>query len=385
MNLPTQNSVLIVAAEASSAMYAKPLVERFLKNQIQVFGVGTQELESLGMHRIGAAEEMAVVGVAEVLAHYSDIKSVFTKIIGECDARRPKIAILMDYPGFNLRLIPKLRALGIKVYYYIAPQIWAWKQGRSEILRKNDVEVLCIFPFEEDFYRRRGVKCRFVGHPLLDIMPKVSMDADLRQLNRSRYGVGSQDVVLGLLPGSRKAEIELNFSTQLETAYLLTQQFPHLKILVGLAPTVKSEWIEDKLAQMGSVSVRCLRIDPVQFIELTDVVLATSGTVTLQVALLGKPMVMMYKMKLLTYYLARLLVRGVQFFGMPNILARQQLVPEFWQAKASAKLMAQALSVYIGNEEEAKAQSERELTLRQSLGNGGATDRVLEILLGEYV
>lgn len=373
--------VLIVAAEASSGLFAQRLIEHYKKQKrdFHFFGVGTREMENLGFERLGKSEEMAVVGAVEVYEALPLLKQVYAKLVEEVKKRRPSVIILMDYPGFNLKLAKELHSLGIPIVYYITPQVWAWKKGRVKVIEKYVTKTLVILPFEKDFFTQHGVQSEFVGHPLLDEIRPELMDASYRKLQRSRRGVGTSDFLLGLMPGSRRGELKLNFPVQLQTAALLKRKYPNLKIMVFVAPTLEMELVKESLEGFP-FEIQVIKDDPVEMIVLADFILVASGTATLLVSLVEVPMVIMYRLRWLTGVLARILVRGIQFFGLPNLIVGREIVPERWQSGASPQKLAEIISVYISNPEKLEMMKAELKGVRLKLGEGGATARVAQAL-----
>lgn len=373
--------VLIIAAEPSSVLYAQRLLELWQRQNIKVkaFGVGDQQMEKLGFVRLGKSEEMAVMGMAEVLKHYSHIKSVFEKVLNEVKVKKPQVALLLDYPGFNIKLAGELKKLHVPVVYYIAPQIWAWKQKRVFKIKASCEEVLAIFPFEVDFYQKFSVPCEFVGHPLLDEMKDSYFDHEKNNLERSRRGILKNEKVLGLMPGSRRMELELNFPTQLKVASELLKIHKDLKLLILTAPHFEREDLLPYLENFGW-PYQIIKDEPFEMIKLVDAMLATSGTATLMVGLLEKPMVVMYKFKWLTALIAKFLVKGTRFFGIVNLIFDKEVVPERWQKGADWENLLPLVerSLYdSGYRNEVIGQLSQ---LKTKLGNKGATERVVQKL-----
>lgn len=374
-------SVLIVAAETSSALYGLRLLEFWKKKnfKIQAFGVGDSAMESIGFERLGKSEEMAVMGLAEVLKHYSHIKSVFDKVVSEVERRKPAVAVLMDYPGFNLKLAEKLKQMGIPVVYYIAPQVWAWKQKRVFKIQKNCDKVLALFPFEVPFFKKFSVPVEFVGHPLLDELSPELYSYEKSRIERQRRGILDSEKVLGLMPGSRRMELELNFPTQLEVASKMLKKHSDLKVMILTAPNFEKE---DLLPYLENFKwpFQIIKDEPFKMIQLVDFMLATSGTATLQVGLLEKPMVVMYKFKWLTAIIAKLIVKGTRFFGIVNLIFDREVVPERWQSGADADKLFPLLDRMMTDEEYFQAVKKDLAELRYQLGDVGATERVAHIL-----
>lgn len=375
------DSVLIVAAEASSSLYAQRLLEHWKKEkfQVQAFGVGSQAMENLGFERLGKSEEMAVVGLAEIIEHLGLLKSVLNRLAQEAEKRRPKVAIIMDYPDFNLMLAKKLKKLGIPVVYYITPQIWAWRKGRVKSIREYCDQVFVLFPFEVEFFKQNGVKSEFVGHPLLDEIDPKFLDEGYRKLHRSQCGIRDHETVIGLMPGSRKGEIKQHLDLQIEVARRLYKTYPNIRVLLMCAPTVDKEKLQEKLEDVR-FPFMLLKSDPSEMISLADYILAASGTATLQVGLLEKPMVAMYKFKWLTGVIAKLIVRGVKYFSIVNLISGREIVPERWQERAHADELFNLMKRYLDEPQYAEQVRGDLRKLRLQLGDRGATKRVSDAL-----
>ena len=235
--------VLIVAAEASSSLYAKRLLELWKKEKFQVsaFGVGSREMEALGFERLGRSEEMSIVGLQEVLSHYFDLKKVFNQLLEEAERRKPDFALLMDYSGFNLRLAERLKAQGCTVLYFISPQVWAWRKGRIQTIKKCVDKMHVILPFEKKVYDENQILCEFVGHPLLDELAPSLFDEKARQFERQKFGFQKNDFVLGLMPGSRRSELKFHLKAQVDAAQIVIKKHSHIKLAFLVADTFTLE------------------------------------------------------------------------------------------------------------------------------------------------
>lgn len=363
------HSVLIISAEASSVLYAQRLIEHWKleRSDLDLFGVGSNEMESLGFRRLGKSEDMAVFGLAEVIEHYSAIKKVFHSILDEVDRVKPSVAVLLDYPGFNLRLAKELKKRKIPVVYYISPQIWAWKKNRVHQMREYCDRVLLLFPFEIDFYKKHNVNCQFVGHPLLDEMKSEFLDQTWIMNERRRCGIQDNEIVLGLMPGSRRSELQFHFSMQLEVARRLSHRVSNLKVLIMCAPSFEKE---DLIVYLDNFKINyiLMKTDPFKMIALTDLVLAASGTATLMVGLLEKPMVIMYRMKWLTGWIAKLIVRGVKFFGITNLILDEEATPERFQERANPDELERLIFDLVSKPDVYEAQKNKLKKLRLKLG-----------------
>jgi lipid-A-disaccharide synthase len=373
--------VMIVAAEASSALFAQRLMEHWKSagRELNFFGVGTREMESLGLERLGRSEEMAVVGAQEIIEQWDLLKCVFNSLVEAATQRRPKLAIVLDYPEFNLMLAKKLHALGIPVVYYVSPQVWAWRKGRVKTIKKYCRKVLLLFPFEVPFYQEKGVPYDFVGHPILDEIQEKYYDPSARKVSRNRRGIMDDEIVIGLMPGSRRGEIKRHFDIQIEVARRLYKNFPKIRVLLMVAPTLEKAALQELMDDVA-FPIMVIKDEPFEMINLADFVLAASGTATLMVGLLEKPMVVMYRMTTMTGLIARLVVRGVKFFGIVNLIMNREVVPERWQGGATADKLYPLMSRFLQDSDyTAKVRADLK-TLRLQLGDKGATARVAQSL-----
>lgn len=373
--------IMMIAAEASSAHYALKLMQ-YWKSQnkdFRYFGVGSAEMEAAGFERLGKSEEMAVVGIAEIVAHYSDLKAVFNRLVEEAIKRKPKVLILMDYPDFNLMLAKKLQNQGIKIIYYISPQVWAWRKSRIKKIKKYCDKVLLLFPFEVDFYKNHEVPYEFVGHPLLDELNPDFLDAGKIQYQKEKYGIKSHEKLLALMPGSRRGELDQHLDIQLEVAKRLLAKHAHLRLAVLVAPTISRENMLERLDDFRSPYI-LLQDDPNKMISMADYVLVASGTATLMVGLLQKPMVIMYRVKWLTAVIARAIIKGVKLYGLVNLIMNREVVPERMQEQATPEILFKEIDRYITDEAYTQSVIRDLKELPKFLGDKGATSRVAQVV-----
>lgn len=370
---------MIIAAEASSCHYALNLIKSWKKSNpnLSLFGVGSLAMEKEGFECLGRAEEMAVVGFTEVISQYSLLKSVFDRLVEEVKIRKPQVVVLMDYPGFNLRLAKKLHPLNVKVVYYISPQVWAWRQGRVDIIKKYCDKVLLLFPFEVSFYEKHQVPYEFVGHPLLDEIDDKYFDPIHRKNHRNRFGIQDHEIVLGLMPGSRKKELEYHFPQQLRVASQLLKKHPHLKLLILCAPTIEKDLILKYMEDFRH-PFQLLKNEPFEMIDLVDVMLATSGTATLQVGLLEKPLVIMYRTSWISVIIGKMLFKG--YFGLVNLILGEEAVPERLQWQSTDEELFRLLDQWITYPETKIPVIEKLKFLKNKLGDRGASQRVVDAL-----
>lgn len=373
--------ILIVAAEASSCLYAQRLLQHWKKHNISVeaFGIGDRAMESEGFECLGRAEELAVVGFSEIISHWGVIKKAFYDNLEAAKTRRPDMVLLLDYPGFNLRFAKRIKALGIPVIYYISPQVWAWKTGRVKVIREVVDKMLVVFPFEVDFYAKFNMKVDFVGHPLLDELNPDHFDAQRRQQKRARYGIQTDDLLLALMPGSRVSEIKHHLNVQLGAARELLKKHPNLKVALFVAPNFDKEQMQDWLSELEFPLI-LIKDEPFSMIDLADVILCASGTATLMVGLLEKPMVIMYRMNALSAFLAKRFVKSTKYFGLINLVLDQLAVREVFQEEADVAHLVRELEPLISDPQKRIEQQERLRPAKDRLGNKGATERVAQAL-----
>lgn len=374
---PRESSILIIAAEESSAHYGLRLLEHWKKTgtKVKAYGIGNRAMEKAGFEIMGYAEDLAVFGLFEIWTHWPKIKEAFYKVLDAAKTRRPDVVLLMDYPGFNFRLARKIKALGIPIVYFIPPQVWAWKQGRVKFLREMIDENLVLFPFEESFYKSHDVPVAFVGHPLLDEMNPSLFDAETQRLTRRRFGISDDRVVLGLMPGSRQSELKMNLQTQIETAKLLKSRIPNLSVVLLVAPNLDKDDLARRLPADGGVPISLVKGEPFEMIGMTDAILCASGTATLMVGLMEKPMVIMYRMNPISAALAKRLVKS-KFFGLANLVMEREVAPERFQGEANPADLASLLQPLL-TDQELRTRKRAELNeIKSKLGANGAIGRL---------
>jgi len=369
--------IFLVAGEASGDLHAAHLVAeiRRLAPDTRFSGVGGTKMCENGVELYEDLTRLAVIGFTEVIKHYADIKRIFQLIIAKVKETRPDAVVLVDYPGFNLRLAPELKKLGVKVIYYISPQVWAWKENRVEKIRAFTDRMLVLFEFEQKLYRRHGIEVDFVGHPLLDTVQTTATAAETRKALR----IDPNNLTFGLLPGSRRKEIDSLLPTMLEAAALLAKKFPAAQFLLVKAPTITSEILQPHLSR-ASVPVRITATNTYDAIAACDLCMVASGTATLETAILGKPMVVVYKTSLITWLLARLLVK-IPYIGLVNVVAEKKIVPECVQFDATAEKISGEL-IKIADDKTLWQDIQQELQkVKSALGHPGASRRAAEIIL----
>jgi lipid-A-disaccharide synthase len=373
-----QDEILIVAAEASADLHAARALEelRKIRPDLRAFGVGGPRLRAAGLETLYPAEELNVMGITEVLPRIPKILAVMRGLREAAGDRRPSVALLVDSPDFNLRLARHLKKLGVKVIYYVSPTIWAWRRGRARKIAKVVDRMLCILPFEERFYEGTGVSARFVGHPFAE----RALPGDPASY-RLALGLAAGRTTIALLPGSRRSEIERIFPPMLEAAERIKARHPDVQFVVPVAATLKEESLRPALSLHAGLDVRLVAGRADEVVGASDAAIVKSGTATLETALMQRPMVVVYKMAWLSYWVARLLVR-MTHFALVNILAGRTVVPELLQQEASPERMALEIERLLSDPGARRAQLDGIAEVRRSLGEPGAARRVAEEIDG---
>jgi lipid-A-disaccharide synthase len=307
-------------------MYGAQLIEalRSRDSSLQFFGVGGNRMRSAGCDTVVDAKDLSVVGITEILSHLPKIYALYRHLIDQADKRKPDLAIVIDSPAFNWRVARQMKKRGIRVVYYVAPQFWAWRQGRVRLLRKYVDKGLVIFPFEEQFYRDRGVDATFVGHPLADL-PAPAIN---RRDYAAQFGLDPAKAWIAVMPGSRVKEVRLNLPTMLEAVHQLGRGY---EFLLPVAPTLDGGTMRSLIERMGTGGVG-ITLVPESLYALfhSRAGIIASGTATVEAAMMGTPFVMVYRVSALTYFLGKPRVK-VPHFAMVNLIAGKQVVPELVQ------------------------------------------------------
>jgi lipid-A-disaccharide synthase len=339
---------LLSAGEASGDTYGAQLIDslRQLAPSPTFFGMGGEKMRASGAELLVNANEVAVVGLAEVVTHLPAIRRRFKHLAAEAARRKPDAAILIDFPDFNLRLARELHRLGIPVFYFVSPQIWAWRTGRLKQIRKYVRKMIVIFPFEQEFYARHGVEVSYVGHPLAYAAPpQIS-----RQEFAAQHGLDAQKQWIALLPGSRRKEVRLNLPPLLETAEFLSRHSRDFEFVLPIASTLHIDWLRNTgllKSHSGVPSATIVLVDNARATLMhARAAVVASGTATVEAALSGTPFVVVYRLAPLTWLLGRRLVK-LDTFAMPNLIAGRKIVTELIQKDFTAQNVVRELNSII--------------------------------------
>jgi lipid-A-disaccharide synthase len=368
---------MIIAGEASGDLHGAHLVDamRRLDPDLDFFGIGGDALRRAGVEVRIDNSDIAVVGGAEVFSKIRPILRALKLAKRDLKEVRPSLLILIDFPDFNLRVAAAAKKLGIPVMYYISPQIWAWRAGRVKKIKKLVDHMVVIFPFEVDFYKKWDVPVTFVGHPLLDSTPP----ARTGEVSEDLRGDG---ILVGLLAGSRTQEVTRMLPTMVKVGESLSQRLPGIRFAVPVASSVRRDIVEGIVeGSKAEISVLSNRLRDV--LDQATLVIIASGTVTLEAALAGTPMIIVYRLSPLSYWIAKRLIH-VTHIGLVNLVGEKSIVPELIQHEASAENISD-LALAMIQDEQGLAQMRAELhRVAEKLGLPGASKRAAEVAVGMF-
>ncbi len=371
------NRIMIVAGEASGDLHGSNLVKEVLRNNpdLSFSGIGGPKMRDAGVTILADASEMAVVGLVEVISHATVIYRAFSTLKRIIRTDPPDLLILIDYPDFNLFLAKVAKRAGVRVLYYISPQIWAWRMGRVKKIARLIDRMAVVFPFEIPFYEKEGVPVTFVGHPLVDIVHPTMARAEAQAC----FGLDPARKTVGLFPGSRKGEILHLFATILEAAALLKKHYPDLQFILPLASSLSGTDIAPFL-ESSPLDIRVIEGKGYDVMQVCDAIITVSGTVTLEAALMEVPMVIIYRVSPLTYAVGKRLIK-VDHIGICNIVAGERVVRELIQDDAEPAWIAAEIGRILTDDGYAAEMRAKLAGIRAKLGSGGGSARVAELVL----
>jgi lipid-A-disaccharide synthase len=364
--------VMIIAGEPSGDLHGAGVVRELkrLNPDCSIYGIGGDKMQAAGMELIYHIREISVMGFWEVLQHLPLLRSVKATMSALLLMRRPDVVVLIDYPGFNLRFAAIAKIAGIRVVYYISPQVWAWHRVKK---MKNVVDtMLVVFPFEVEIYKHAGIDVKFVGHPLLEVLTEPQSKQDFC----TRYGLDPQKPILGLFPGSRRQEIERIFPAMLGAARLLHRQHD-VQALVGVASILDYEYMNSFLRD--DFPVQLVQNATYDIMKNSDVAIVTSGTATLETSYYQTPMVVVYKTSWLSYLIGRLLIK-IKNISLANIVAGKRVVPELLQSRVTPRQIAVETVTLLDDNDLRSKMAEELSVVKTQLGTKGASTRVAEVI-----
>lgn len=370
----TPTPILLSAGEVSGDMYAARLAKALQERaSVSLFGLGGTRMREAGVDLVADNSEVAVVGISEVIHRLPALRRAMRRLVHEAELRKPPLAIMVDFPGFHLRLARKLRWRGIRNVYFVCPQFWAWRPWRVRLVQRRFAKALCIFPFEEDFYRNAGVPAQFVGHPLVGhVKARVSRAEFFRT-----HHLDARPLI-ALLPGSRPGELAYHLPVIAEACRLLQRQRAVQFVVAAALDLDLAPWA----AELGKqVTIRVVQGDTYDALTAADVAVVSSGTATIETALLGTPMVVIYRLSPVTAFLAKPLVR-TPFFAMVNLVAGRRVVPELIQKDFTAERLAAEVSHLLDSADTRETMRQGLAGVRERLGPPGAVERAADIIAG---
>ncbi len=369
--------ILLVAGEVSGDLHGSHLVEALQRIEpgIQFFGVGGEGLERRGMKLLYPAHSLSVVGITEVFVKLRTILKALRGLKRSLEREKPDLVILIDFPEFNLRLAKIAHRRGIPVVYYISPQIWAWRPQRIKLIARVVKKMIVLFPFELPLYETAGVDVEWVGHPLLDIVkPTLPKEKAFQE-----FGLDPKRRTVGLLPGSRIHEIERLLPPLLASAHLLQKEIPDLQFVVPLAPGISKTILSSQMENI-SFPVRVVEGFTYDVMNVSELLITASGTATLEAAIVGKPMIIIYKVSLPSYWVGRALIR-VDHIGLVNLVAEKEIAPELIQKDVNPERIADEASRILRDPILSRKMAESMGEVRRKLGEPGAAQRAAQIVV----
>jgi lipid-A-disaccharide synthase len=378
-------SVLVVAGEASADRYAARVVERLKEaagsRSLRFVGTGGERMRAAGIELLADIRDLANIGPHEALAHLRKYIATYRALGREIEGRRPVVALLLDFPEFNLRLAKRLKRAGVPVVYYISPQLWAWRRYRVRRVRTCVDRMLVILPFEVDFYRRHGVAADFVGHPLLeDFRPTYD-----RQRFLGALGLDPARTTVALLPGSRRGEVDHILPVLLGASVEMLAARP-AQFLVSVAPTIDPEYVRrivSRFPESARPHLHVLTADSRDILANSDFAMVKSGTSTLEAALVGTPFLTTYRISPVSWYIGRILVRS-RYKGLVNLIADESIVPELMQGEATPESLARTTLGLLENPEKLALMREQMGRIKQKLSRRCASETVAAVI-GGYI
>ncbi len=374
----SNSKILIIAGEASGDLHGAALAEELLKhdNSLQLIGIGGNNMIEAGVKTIFHIKDMAFLGMVEVIKHLPFIFKVEKEIIRLVKKEKIKLAVLIDYPGFNLRIAKKLKALGLKIIYYISPQIWAWKKGRIKKIRERIDKMLVVFPFEKKIYDEGNVPVEYVGHPLVERIERYNFLS--KEELFKKLGLEDNKEILLVLPGSRKHEIEKLMPKLIKTAENIALKFD-MQIVIACADNLEESYLQSFI---DDKSITIIKGNTYELLKYSKFGIIKSGTSTLEAAIFSLPFVVVYLTTTLTYSLAKKVMK-VNYIAMPNIIANKEIVKEFIQNDVNEKLISEYCERLINDNVRMNELIDNLKVVKNKLGGSGASKNSAEIILKE--
>jgi len=365
--------VVIVAGEASADLHASNLVKVMKQWEpgIVFWGIGGKKMEEAGVKLILSSSDMAVVGLTEAFSKFRTLARASKQLKYILKNARPDLLILLDYPGFNIHIAKAAKQFHVPVLYYIAPQVWAWRRGRVKKIARRVNHMAVILPFEEEFFKNSGINVDYVGHPILDCIAQKNTSPQIEQ----------NFPVIGIVPGSRREEIRNLLPVMIRSAEILENHYGGIKCLLPLAPTIDAEFVQSFIDSSNvSINITVCRNSIYDVLSSCDIAMVTSGTATLETAVMGIPMVIVYKVSPISYWLAKKVIK-TSFIGLVNLVAGEKVVPELIQYEATPERLAEEVLNILENQGVIDIMKNKMKYVKESLGNAGASEKTAQIAI----
>lgn len=369
-----EKQILIIAGEASGDLLGAHLAKslKSLDPQLKLAGMGGKKMCEAGIDVFIDAKKLAVVGILEIISQLGYILRARHCLKNRFKNERPDLVIFIDYPGFNLHMAKKAKKAGIKVLYYVSPQIWAWRYGRIKKIKKYVDHMAVLFPFEEKLYKRENIPVSLVGHPLIDIaVPSLS-----REQVHQKFGLSEEKPIIGLFSGSRSQEVSRLLPIMTSATRLIKKRIPNAQLVLPLAPNFSPQDVRNYLFP----EIKIIEDNTYNILSVCDVAIAVSGTVTLEIALYQIPFVILYKVTPLTYWLGKRLIQ-VPFIGLSNLVAEERITPEFIQHQATPQAISNEICLLLKDLTYRRSYLNKLKLLRAKLGGGGASLKTARLAL----
>ncbi len=371
--------IMIIAGEPSGDLYGANLINdlKKLDNSLEFIGAGGKKMKQAGLKGITDMDALAVVGFKEVLGKIGDLRKTFDILFETMKQEKPDCLILIDYPGFNLRMAKVAKQEGFPVFYYISPQVWAWGKDRIEKIKRYVNKMFVILPFEKEFYAQHNINVEFLGHPLLDIVkPSLSKEDAF-----SHFNFNPKNKLIGVLPGSRWEEVKLSMPIMADACKIISKEIQNVQFGILVSENIDVSKLESLLAKKDQ-QFQLIKDKSYDFMNICDLLLVNSGTASLEIAILGKPMIIIYKFSVLSWLLVKMLVK-IPYFGLVNLVKGKKIVPEFFQFEVTASGIAQEALNILSDENRIKLMQEGFSEVKMKLGKEGASPRIAQAILKE--
>lgn len=371
-------SIMVSAGEASSDAHAAHALDalRSMGIAFDSFGMGAGELKDSGTELIVDCRDLAVIGIVDVLLNYHKFLKRLRLLRETMKERKPDLLLLVDYPDFNLKLAETAKSLDIPVLFYVSPQVWAWRAGRVPRIGSLVSHMAVLFPFEVEIYQKHNIPVSYVGNPVVADAVSSMSKAEACE----HFQLDSSQPVVSLLPGSRNGEIARNLPPMLASAMLISKQIPHCQFLLPVAPTLELSSVQQACVDKAPQNLHVLRVNSRDAMRAADVALVASGTATLETALIGTPMVVMYIVNKINYAIMKRLIK-IPNISLVNIVAGKRVVPELVQHEATPSAMAEHVISLLHNEAERNTMLKELSEVKLRMGDAGASERVAKLIL----